>query len=197
VGSTRKRDYSSLDKPATSIKKKQFLAAYAECGIVGKAAEFAEIHRTTHTKWMADDPEYAQQFADAHEDAMDKLEAEVQRRGFEGWEEPVIYQGGLCYPSGKDGKPGKVPLTIRKYDSNLAMFILKGGRPEKFREYWKGELKHSGAVSRGPDLTQLTDEQLEQANTLFLLTTSSSDPTTGVVNGSAAGIGAAGEEPDS
>jgi hypothetical protein len=114
-----------------------------------------------------------------------------------GWEEPVIYQGGLCYAMGKDGKPSKEPLTTRKYSENLLMFILKGGRPEKYREYFKGELKHSGSLANNPDLTQLTDEQLQQAHTLFLLATSSSHPVNGLVNGSAAGIGAQGEEPDS
>lgn len=190
---TSKRPYSRLDDVPNDIKKKQFLAAYSQCAIIGNAADIANIHRRTHYKWLESDPEYAQQFADAHEQALDRIETEALRRGREGWEEPVIYQGGLCYPAGKDGKPGKEPITIRKYDSNLLMFILKGGRPEKFRDTWKGELKHTGVVSRGPDLSQLTDEQLATLSQLHALA-SISEGTQGYVNGSAAGITTEGED---
>src|SRR5262245_2192414 len=170
-----------------SIKRKRFLAAYAQCGVIRRAAEMADIGRSTHQGWMKD-PEYAQQFADAHEDAMDRLVEEARRRGAEGWEEPVVYQGGLCYPV-VDGKPSKKPLMIRKYDSNLLMFILKGGRPEIYREYWKGEIKHSGAVTGNIDLSKLSHEQFEQLSVLFEAATSGEEQP-GYVNGLSLGAGA-------
>jgi hypothetical protein len=47
---------------------------------------------------------------------------------------------------------------------------MKGQKPEKYRDQWKGELTHTGvmAVSRGPDLEVLSDEQLSQLEQLAL-----------------------------
>src|SRR5262245_51863362 len=89
----------TLDGVPKDIKQKKLLGAYAHCGILRNACEYANTSRGMHNKWLREDPLYAQQFAEAHEDAMDRLEAEAIRRGCEGWEEPVIYQGGLCYPN--------------------------------------------------------------------------------------------------
>lgn len=177
-----------------SLKRNKFLAAYAKCGVLRKAAEFAGCTRRSHYDWMHD-PEYAQQFADAHENAMDLLEEECRRRGAEGWEEPVVYQGGLCYPV-VDGKPSKKPLMIRKYDSQLLMFMLKGGRPEKYRDTWKGEIKHSGNVAASVDLSKLSDEHFEQLGAIFEIATRSEEQP-GYVNGLSRGEGTAREEPDS
>jgi hypothetical protein len=53
--------------------------------------------------------------------ALDLLEKECVRRALVGWKEPV-YQGG------------KELGTIRKFSDNLLIFLLKGKRPEVFRE---------------------------------------------------------------
>ena len=69
------------------------------------------------------------------------------------------------------------------------MFLIKGARPEIYRDTWKGEIKHSGAISAGPDLSNLTDAQLEQLNLMLQLANGSSSPIEGVVVGSAGGTG--------
>jgi hypothetical protein len=45
---------------------------------------------------------------------------------------------------------------------------MKGQKPEKYRDQWKGELTHTGvmAVSRGPDLSRLSDAELAQLKVL-------------------------------
>lgn len=177
------------------LKQKKFLAAYSECGTIRKAAEFAKVARSDHHRWMQD-PEYAQQFAVAHEDAMDRLEEEARRRGCEGWDEPVVYQGGLCYLPDKDGKPTKKPLVIRKYDSGLLQFLLKGGRPEQYRDNWKGEIKHTGTVTQSIDLSKLTDEQFENLSKLYEIA-NSNQAEYGYVNGLSVGEGTAGEDTNS
>lgn len=159
-------------KVALRAAQRKFLASYSVLGNLTLAAEAARVSRTSHYQWM-DEEEYRAAFLEAQEHSIDLLVGEARRRGCEGWEEPVVYQGGLCYERTKDGKRSPKPLVIRKYDSNLLMFLIKQARPE-FRDTWKGEIKHSGAISRGPDLSRLTDEQLDQLEALAKLAQSSS-----------------------
>jgi len=52
---------------------------------------------------------------------MEALEDEAIRRGKDGIEEPVFYQGEVCG-------------HVRKFSDVLLMFALKANRPEKFRD---------------------------------------------------------------
>ena len=88
------------------LKKAAFLKAYGECGNVRQAAKAANIDRTTHYLWLHKDEEYATAFEDAQEDAADTLEAEAWARA-----------------TGGD-----------KPSDTLLIFLLKGMRPEKYRE---------------------------------------------------------------
>lgn len=96
------------------------LAALAETGNISRAAEAAGIDRKTHYRWCAE-PEYAALAEDAMEQAADKLEEEARRRAHDGVDEPVFYQGEVCG-------------TVRKYSDTLLIFLLKGAKPDKFRE---------------------------------------------------------------
>lgn len=141
----------------TAGAKRRFLEEYARCGTIGEAARRANVGRASHFVWMNDDPEYKARFNDAKEEACDLLISEARRRAAEGVEEPVFFQGQQCG-------------TVLKYSDNLLMFLIKGWRPEIYRDQWKGELQHTGvmAVSRGPDLKVLSDEQLTQLEQLAL-----------------------------
>jgi hypothetical protein len=110
-------DLTTMD----NIKKKAFLVAFAECGNVTQAAQAAGIVRQTHYEWLDSIPEYAELFELAKESAADKLEQEARRRAVQGVEEVVYYQGK------------EVGRQLR-YSDNLLMFMLKGERPEKFKD---------------------------------------------------------------
>ncbi len=97
------------------------LAALAETGNVSKAAEAAGVGRTTHYLWAREDPEYARAADSAMETAADVLEEEARRRAHDGVDEPVFYQGEVCG-------------TVRKYSDTLLIFLLKGAKPDKYRE---------------------------------------------------------------
>lgn len=144
-------------RPVTAVKQAVFLAAYRQHGNLTLAAEAAKVERSRHSEWLADE-DYRRLFEQAAEAATDHLLAEARRRALEGVAEPVLYQGMLCYEQTANGKRGK-QIVLQRYSDNLLMFLIKQARPE-FRETWRGEIKHSGAISRGPDLTRLTDEQL-------------------------------------
>lgn len=144
----------------TAQKRKLFLAAYVECGAITSAAKATSVCETLHYKWLAD-PAYAAAFAEAEKQAINRLEAELFRRVYEGTEEPVVYQGELCYRKDKNGKLTDKPLTIRRKSDTLLIFALKGKKPEVYRDNFKGEITHTGvmAISPGPDLSKLNDEQ--------------------------------------
>lgn len=101
--------------------EKAFIASLCMYGVVSKACDDADVNRSAVYAHREAHEDFAQAWAEALEIAADAMELEVRRRAVDGVEEPV-YQGG--------GKVG----TIRRYSDTLLMFLLKGTRPEKFRE---------------------------------------------------------------
>ena len=67
------------------------------------------------------DEEFGAAWDEALEEGTDRLEDEARRRAVEGCEENVYYQG-------------KIIDTKRNYSDTLLIFLLKGRRPEKYRE---------------------------------------------------------------
>lgn len=128
-----------------NCKQRAFLTAFRECGNVRAACEAAGIARSSHYRWLNSDQAYQDAFEIATDDAVDLLEAEARRRAIEGWDEPVGWY---------KGEAGGV---VRRYDSTLLIFLLKGMRPERYAD--RVELKT--ALSR-IDLTQLPDHLLER-----------------------------------
>lgn len=117
-----------------SIHKAKFLAAYSQLGNITAAAKISQVARSLHYEWMSGDPEYAQRFAVATDEAVERLEAEARRRAEKGCLKPV-YQGG------------KKVGTIREYSDTLLIFLLKGARPDRYRD--NARVEHSGPAG-GP-----------------------------------------------
>jgi hypothetical protein len=140
----------------TGRLKKAFLAAFADTGNITASAKLAGIARATHYDWMGSDEKYAKAFAAATEEAADLLELEARRRAVDGVDEPVIHQGQLMgtWVNDKGERvtettPGAkhIPLTIKKYSDTMLIFLIKGARPQKYRE----RFEHTGAEG-GPIL---------------------------------------------
>ena len=120
--------------------------AYAQLGTITHAARAAQIARQTHYDWLEEKDDdgkpteqaerYRAALDDAHQQGCESLEREATRRAVEGVDEPV-YQKGECVG------------YIRKYSDVLLIFMLKGAKPEKYRERF--EMKTE----------QVSDEQLE------------------------------------
>ena len=117
-------------KKGLTARQKAFLAAYAKCGNITTAAELVPIARKTHYAWM-ENPEYAEAFGLATEEAAQRLEAEARRRAEEGVEEPVFYKGKKCG-------------VVTKYSDTLLIFLLKGAMPDKYKERTSTELTGAG-----------------------------------------------------
>ncbi len=97
------------------------LAALAETANVLKSSEIAKIARRTAYDWKAADPEFAGEWGKALDIGVDALEDEATRRAVDGVDEPVFYQG-------------EAVGVVRKYSDTLLIFLLKGRRPEKYRD---------------------------------------------------------------
>jgi hypothetical protein len=110
-------------------KKRAFLVAFSKCGTVGKAARAAKIDRTNHPLWMHKDAKYAAAFAVATEEAADVLEEEARRRAVDGMLRFKFDKGEPI----KDPRTGD-PYYEIEYDTTLLIFLLKGMKPEKYRE---------------------------------------------------------------
>ena len=106
---------------AHKVWRKAFLVSLAECGNVRAAAKAANVDPKTCYNNRTDDKDFAAEWQAALDLAADVLEAEAWRRAHKGVEEPVFYKGAICG-------------TVQKYSDLLLMFLLKGLRPEKFRE---------------------------------------------------------------
>lgn len=187
MATARKKKATGPARPTRAKVNRQhvFLETYRAVGCITQAAQASKIEPSAHYNWLRRDPEYAEAFRTAQDAAVDLLVVEARRRALEGEEEPVIYQGGLCYETLPNKK--KKQIVLRRRSDVLLMFLIKGARPEIYRDSFKGEIKHSGAISAGPDLSNLSDAQLEQLNAMLLLASGSSSPVEGVVVGRSGG----------
>jgi hypothetical protein len=135
------------EKRRPAVWEAGFLRALARRGVVSDACRAARVDRTTAYDARRNHPDFAAAWAAALEEAMDALELEAVRRA-----------------------------TRRARPSDtLLIFLLKGGRPQKYRE--RIDHRHTGAVGSTPlDLGKLPDEDLD---TLDALLRKAADPGTG------------------
>jgi hypothetical protein len=114
-------EFDTVFPDITHPKKHAFLAAYAHCGQIRRAARAAQCDWKNHYLWLAKDPVYAACFAQAQQMAGDFLEEEAIRRAVDGVQKGVWHQGALV---GKE----------RVYSDTLLIFALKGAKPAKYKE---------------------------------------------------------------
>lgn len=125
-----------------------FLAELRQCGNVRAACYRAKVERSTVYRARKEDPEFAEAWKSALEDAIDSLEAEAWRRARDGNRKLVLFQG-------KPVKVGRRNLIEVEYSDTLMTLLLKAHRPDKFRE-------RSDTMNWNVDVSQLNDVQLER-----------------------------------
>ena len=109
-----------MKKAQIELHKAGFLTAYAQTGGIQSAAEVVGIDRRRHYNWLREDPHYAERFADAQQQFIELMEAEADRRGVLGVDEPV-FQGG-----------NQVGVK-RRYSDTLLVFRLNALAADKYR----------------------------------------------------------------
>lgn len=129
-------------------KLTDFLVRLAEYGNVSQAARDAGVGHMTVYRYRENDPEFAEAWERAAQVGARNLEDEARRRAYQGWQEPVIYQGRQATETIVDNETGEVveerPLTIRKFSDTLLIFLLKGHFPEKYKDRSSAELSGPG-----------------------------------------------------
>lgn len=133
----------------TPKKRTAFIESLRETGgNVSRSCEAADMSRVAAYEWRTADPEFAKEWNDAVEFGTDELEEEARRRAYAGVDEPVFYQGEQCG-------------TVRKYSDTLLIFLLKGRRPETYRDNVRTEITgKDGGPLRIAKAEDLTDDEL-------------------------------------
>ena len=124
---------SVAQQTSTATHKDAFLQHYVSTGNIAGACRLTGIGRRTVYHWLEDDQHFKPLFDDAQVDAADSLEQEARRRALVGTEKPV-FQGGR--------QVGK----IREYSDTLLIFLLKGAKPDKYRERFEHTGKDGGPI---------------------------------------------------
>jgi hypothetical protein len=141
----------------TPEKGEKFLKKLRETGgNVSRACKAEGIGRRTAYEWRAADEAFARAWDEAVEAGLDDLEQEAYRRAFKGTRKPV-YQKGACVG------------YIREYSDTLTIFLLKGGRPEKFRERFDVELKDARARAEAAVVEMMRRASVSRPEAIELL----------------------------
>jgi len=90
-------------------------------GNISRACKAAKMLRSEVYSLEKSDAQFAAAFREAQQRGIDVLEDEARRRAYAGTFKPVFHKGR------------KVGL-VREYSDTLMIFLLKGARPEKYRD---------------------------------------------------------------
>lgn len=111
----------SAKSPRTPERDQAFFAALENGHPVRAACEAAGYVRSCVYVWRKEDHDFAERWARALDIAGNLLEEEADRRGRDGYDEPVFFKG--------EERGAK-----RKYSDALLLARLKAIRPEQYRE---------------------------------------------------------------
>lgn len=115
----------------TPEKEIAFLAALSATCSVTRACEAAGLGRMTVYDWRKADPDFATAWDEAKRLGADVLEDEAVRRAHDGVDEPIFYKGD-CID------------TVRKYSDTLLIFLLKGAKPDVYKDRVQSEVSGPG-----------------------------------------------------
>ena len=111
----------------TISARAKFLDVLRKTANVSLACRCLKVSRTVAYDQKAEDPEFSAQWDNALQEAYAHLEGEAWRRAFKGCKKPV-YQGG------------NLVGYVMEYSDQLMQFLLKGNKPDKFKDRSSTEL---------------------------------------------------------
>lgn|SRR5574341_90687 len=148
-----------MDKQQETPKRrprwaKAFLAALGRKGVVSYACRIARVPRCRAYVLRHADPDFAADWDRELQQALDIMEEEAYRRAIKG----CIRKKGVYYRGRKIATE-----TMAEYSDTLLIFLLKGGRPEKFRERFDHTTNLTGSVAvtviGGVDLASIVGQR--------------------------------------
>ena len=160
-----------------AARKLAFLTRYSRDANVAASCGAAGVCRGTSVRWRKEDPDFGRACSEAYEAVVDVAEAEVRRRGVDGWQEPVMVKGAPVFrrcPITGDllldelGEP--VPLTVNRRSDRLLEVYVKANRAG-YRDRRETTVKVEGGIEvrRVLDLGSVPTEQLEALGALLAL----------------------------
>jgi len=105
----------------SSEKDDAFFDALASGKPAGMSAASVGYSLAALVEWRKADADFARRWREADNLAIERMEAEADRRAVDGTDRPVFHQG-------------KRSGEIREYSDTLLIFRLKARRPEVYRE---------------------------------------------------------------
>ena len=134
---------------ATLTLQARFLAAYATGFPTAKsAAKKAKIARSSHIRWLVNDPKYAERFDLLRQERVEEFEAEAARRAVTGVTRRMTVAGES--------------VEITEYSDTLLMFILKAERPEKYKD--RQHVEHSVDLNEWAEICKRSRELTKESS---------------------------------
>ena len=118
----------------TTDQRTRFLDTLAKTANVTASSAVIGLHRNTMYQMRESDPDFAEAWENAIEQATDALEQACRNRAIDGVPRYVVGKNGLILD--KDGEP----LTERTYSDTLAIALLKAHRRDKFGDQSKVDM---------------------------------------------------------
>ena len=116
----------------TDRVEQKFLSVLSATCNVTEAAKAAGVGRRTVYEWRDEGGAFAEAWDEAEQEAADKLEREAWRRGVDGVDKPVTYQG-------------RITDTYKEYSDRMLELPLKAHRPEKYKD--RVSTEHTGDIT--------------------------------------------------
>ena len=116
-----KRLLSKQGKRRIPALKHQILEVVAQGWSVTRAGERVDVSYMSICRWRKADKEFNDAFEAAYKQGTDRIEDEAYRRAVQGIEKPIFYQGEEC-------------AVVTEYSDSLLTTLLKGRRPEVYRD---------------------------------------------------------------
>lgn len=133
-------------KPAKGRRplwRTRFLAALSASPNVSAAADAAAVALSTVYAHRAKDPAFRKAWEEAVDRGADALEQALYERGLGRGIERLKFHEGQAVIDPRTGQP----YLERDYSDTAAIFLLKGLRPEKYRE--RQQVEHVGLEALG------------------------------------------------
>jgi hypothetical protein len=137
----RPRKGPTQEEARLSVEKRKgkFLVLYSQSGYVAQAANEAGLPLRTLYNHLKSDAEFKEEMSQARKESVLKLEDEARRRAMD----------GVLVPKTVAGKQ----VMVREYSDTLLIFLLKGNKPEKYRD----RVDHKASVQVSTDVDQVPD----------------------------------------
>lgn len=151
VRTTRTDKKSRVAITRTGAWKPIFIENLSRIGNVTCAMNAAKVDRPTVYHHRKTDSKFAAKWRAALKQAADVMEEEARRRAIDGVEKPISIGGKR--------------EVIREFSDTLLIFLLKGNKPEKFRDNVRQEItgKNGGSLkilTANADLDRLSVDEL-------------------------------------